>query len=360
MSQHIAIKCTYNNADEGLLVGFNGTCSEEIIKLNIENGRIWCSQNDCKCKKYYNNGFKGDRPKDPCYESRLFKDWKYGAGWYHTGKRKGTPIHFLNVEKGKIALLTTRFPNDNEIDRKIIGFFKIDEITNNSGEETILIGDKRLSVRLSLEEAKELYFWDYYSTSGGARWGHGLNRYLNDNLIVRILVDLQQTLRDENVKSIVNEIISNNFSTVPVLPALGPRNERSGNRRERIAKIRKYGSGGEGENHKNLKEWIAQNPNEIGLTNVKKVDIEYSFLSGDRADIVFKLSGNKYVVVEIETIDPLPGCYQALKYRTLKCAELGLDINSLNVEGFVVAWLIPEDVRNFCNKYGIRFIEKKI
>jgi hypothetical protein len=123
---------------------------------------------------------------------------------------------------------------------------------------------------------------------------------------------------------------------------------------------RKYGPGGEGNVHKELKDWVAQNPIEIGLINVKKTEIEYAFASGDCADIVFELDGNKYVVVEIETREPSPGSLQALKYRVLKCAELGLDIKSPNVEAILVAWSIPKEVRNFCTKYGIRYVEKRL
>lgn len=123
---------------------------------------------------------------------------------------------------------------------------------------------------------------------------------------------------------------------------------------------RKYGSGGEGEGHRKLKEWIAENPTELGLANIKEIIKEYGFVSGDAADIVFELDGNKWVIVEVETLDPNPGGYQALKYRVLKCAELGLDITSPNVEGVLVAWSIPEEVKIFCNKYGIRFFEKKL
>lgn len=121
-----------------------------------------------------------------------------------------------------------------------------------------------------------------------------------------------------------------------------------------------YGSGGEGDDHKKLKEWVAQNPTRIGITNVKKTKIEYRFASEDIADIVFELDGGSYIVVEIETFNPYPGCHQALKYRVLKCAELGLDIKSSNVEALLVAWTIPEEVKKFCNKYGISFVEKKL
>jgi len=360
MKQHVAIKCTYNNGDEGIFVGFSGTCSEDIIKWNIESGRVWCSQKDCECRKYYENGFKGNRPIDPCYESVLFRDWQYGAGWYHTGSRAGTPIHLSTVGKGKIAILTTRFPGDEEIDRKIIGFFKIGEITNKPGQETMLIADRSFAIRLPMEEAKELFFWDYYSTRGGAVWGTGLVRYLNDTQIIQILADLKKTIRDEKAKKMIEDLFEKDFPKVSLQPASGPRIKKSGSRVRRDVMSRKYGSAGEGKEHKELKEWVAQHPESIGLSNVEKMEVEYIFLSGDVADIVFRLPGNRYVVVEIETLDPLPGCHQALKYKVLKCAELGLDIKSSDVGAILVAQSASQDVKDFCIKYGIHFVQMKL
>jgi hypothetical protein len=119
--------------------------------------------------------------------------------------------------------------------------------------------------------------------------------------------------------------------------------------------VRKYGPGGEGAEHKKLKRFIAENPDSIGLKDVEETKLEYIFPSEDVADIVFRLSGNRYAVVEIETTNPLPGCFQALKYKILKCAELGLSITSSDVEAIMVAWLIPDDVKNFCLKYNVRF-----
>ncbi|MDH5482897.1 MAG: hypothetical protein OEY22_08470 [Candidatus Bathyarchaeota archaeon] len=119
--------------------------------------------------------------------------------------------------------------------------------------------------------------------------------------------------------------------------------------------VRKYGPGGEGAEHKKLKRFIAENPGSIGLKGVEETKLEYIFPSGDVADIVFNLSGNRYAVVEIETTNPLPGCFQALKYKILKCAELGLPITSSHVEAIMIAWLIPDYIKNFCRKYSVEF-----
>lgn len=119
------------------------------------------------------------------------------------------------------------------------------------------------------------------------------------------------------------------------------------------SRIRKHDMGGEGPEHKELKDCIAKKPALLGLRDVKNTKIEYEFPSGDCADIVFELENNRYVVVEIETTDALPGCYQALKYKILKCAELGLPVTSARVKAKVVAWDFEPFVEEFCSRYGI-------
>jgi hypothetical protein len=358
---HIAFKCTYNNGGEGIYVGFQGACSEDIIKWNIEQGRVWCSQDDCECKKYYIRGFKENKPIDPCYESVLFKKWEYGAGYYHTGIRKGTPIHISNVEEGDIVILTTRFPNDAEIDRKIIGLFKIAKIENKP--ETILIADKKYRIKLTTDIAKELYFWDYYSTrEGNVSWRTGLFRYLNDIQVGQVLRDIMTVAKDDTTKILAKELFSEIQSKiVGHIPQLSGDRLKKGKIHSvrRILVNRKYGPKGESEAHKKLKEWIAIHPEYLGLKNVKKVEIEeHVFPSRDLPDIVF-IYDNKYAVVEIETTDPLLGAYQSLKYKVLLCAERSLSIDSELVKSFLVAYIIPDQVKDFCQKYGIETKVKK-
>ena len=124
--------------------------------------------------------------------------------------------------------------------------------------------------------------------------------------------------------------------------------------------LKKYGSGGEGSEHKHLKEWIAQNPQFLGINNPRVTKPEHRFLSGDAVDILFELSDGTDIVVEIETGMPMPGCHQIIKYRALRCAEKGYDLMSSKVRGVIVAWIIPDDVRKFCDKYNIKCSEKKL
>jgi len=131
-------------------------------------------------------------------------------------------------------------------------------------------------------------------------------------------------------------------------------------RRAAVAQVRKYGVGGEGKAHKELKEWIAKHPDVLGLTDVVSSTVEHPFISGDAADIVFGLRSGAYAVVEIETTTPLPGAHQAIKYRALLCAEKQLPLGSSKVRSILVAWAIPPNVRRFCADYAIDFQEYEI
>lgn len=124
---------------------------------------------------------------------------------------------------------------------------------------------------------------------------------------------------------------------------------------------RKYGPGGEGPEHRALKEWCAQNPQALGLNDVvsSATKQEYVFQkTGGRVDVLFELTGGRYVVLEVETDIAEPRAYQALKYRVLMCAEKRLPITSENVEGLLVAWRVPPRVRQFCDEYDLRLVEK--
>lgn len=217
MGSHIAVKCTYCDGDEGEFVGFNGTCSDLVIAWNIRmKHRVWCSDDDCNCKKYYDRGFRGPRPVDACYESALFRDWKYCGGFHHSGKSPGKPIYH-DVSEGNIAVLTTRFRReDTEDRRRIVGFFKIAKVDYPDGGQW-LWADKHFRVRLRMEEARELLFWDYYSNQAGKEdkvWITGLTRYLSAEQTADILRSLKETLHDEKRRDIVANLLRRDFQSV--------------------------------------------------------------------------------------------------------------------------------------------------
>ena len=364
--KNIAFKCTYNNGNEGVYVGFEGACSDEIIKNNIVNSRAWCNNEDCDCKHYYDRGFKGARPKYPCYESCLFIDWEYGAGWDHNGVRGNVHRRILGTDEGKIAIITTRFPGDSEADRKIVGLYRIGNVSTEEGAESMVSADDEFRIRFPAEEVNELFFWDFYKNenSNNCTWSQGLFRYMTDLKVAQILLAVRKTINSETEKIKIDKLfkeVQNQLGVNSIPEPQGARKKNYNNRTNIITMNRKYGSCGEGIEHKRLKEWIAKHPEALELFDVSKVEVEqHRFLSGDLPDIVFSFGKEMYAVIEIETIDPFPGAFQALKYKSLMCAEVGVPITSDKVRAFLVAWKIPEEVKKFCIKYGIEAIIRKI
>jgi hypothetical protein len=286
-------------------------------------------------------------------------EWRYGSGTKHSGPNEGKPIHMRQVEEGKFAVLTTRFPGEREEKRRIIGLFQIGSVDET--RETMIYAAEKGRIRLPIEEARELYFWAYYSNQyGGPSWKTHLFRYLEDSQVHRILTDLVATVREEETRSQVKYLLKNSFRKSEIPPATGPMKHKSAERQKTMHKTRKYGSGGEGEKHKELKLWIACHPEFLGSNDVTNVEVEHTYLSGDSADLVISHNDGKYTVVEVETTDPMPGAHQAIKYRSLLCAEKMLELGTERVRAVLVAWSIPDEVRNFCNKYGIEVKEIRL
>ncbi len=220
----VAFKCTYNNGGEGEFVGFSDTCSTVNMERNVRSARVWCSDKDCQCRQFI-DGMRKDKPKDPCYESKLFREWHFAAGEHHLGEKRGMPIHMQagKVKAGEFAILTARFPNEpDESQRRIIGVFQIGEVKDVPNSETMLIASPKGRIRLRMVEAKELFFWEYYTTaSTQPDWRTGLFRYLDDTQAHRILVDTVAIIQDSDRKAIVNDLIAQAFGRNSAPPALG-------------------------------------------------------------------------------------------------------------------------------------------
>ncbi len=120
----------------------------------------------------------------------------------------------------------------------------------------------------------------------------------------------------------------------------------------------KYGSGGEGAEHRELKEWIAKNPAATGI-GWPPGKLEAPLESGDRVDILFGAEKGRCAVIEIEThaSGARQGAFQAVKYRAVLCAERALPLDDPRVRAILVAWKVPPEVRMFCEKYAIEWRE---
>lgn len=83
---------------------------------------------------------------------------------------------------------------------------------------------------------------------------------------------------------------------------------------------------GESEAHKELKSYIAKNPQSLNINDVIIAENEFILLSGDRLDVYFKLNDNTRIAVEVKSKissddDILRGIYQCVKYNEILKAE---------------------------------------
>jgi len=91
-------------------------------------------------------------------------------------------------------------------------------------------------------------------------------------------------------------------------------------------RTRTGGDGGEGHNHRTLREWVKEHPACVD-PHLRDVDAktEYPLLSGDRVDVVYRTEG-EVVAIEVKSRDSnwpdlQRGIYQCVKYRAVMDAQ---------------------------------------
>ena len=135
-------------------------------------------------------------------------------------------------------------------------------------------------------------------------------------------LDVKRALVDaENAKAVEYK----HWDAVLQLLCLKPSTVNSYKDEESIRSGCFYG-GGEGAQHKALKEYIYAHPELVGIRNVVKRDTEFILLSGDRLDVYFEQKDGSRIAVEVKSKistddDILRGIYQCVKYKAILDAE---------------------------------------
>ena len=189
-----AFKLNYCNGGKTVArFGFDGVCSEAVIRYNIEKEhRVWCSNERCDCRRFfdgkisYQTLLKTRKGNDfPCYESIALRDWKAHAG----ASAKGDPRTIRGAVVNKLGVFTTVPPNEKE--RFIFGAFMMQRISEGDSDHIgVVLGNREYCLELTPKEARKVRFWDYYKNPNhpeNHQWGSGLVRYFDDDTAVRIL-----------------------------------------------------------------------------------------------------------------------------------------------------------------------------
>lgn len=217
---NIAFKCNFcDGGHSEKQVGFNGVCSDNIIRNNIElEKRTWCNSEDCACGLYLKGEITRFELEDVCnnggfvcYESQMLRDWKALAGIVQTGKKKGQPMKLNGVQNNSLCVLTTRDPNAREHDRYIFGIFLVDETyEGNNQDEGYVTTKSKYRIKLSPKEAHKMLFWNYHANDNQPEvpaWSSGLHRYFEDEQAVQILQDIAKLKQGTREEELANEFL---------------------------------------------------------------------------------------------------------------------------------------------------------
>jgi hypothetical protein len=103
-----------------------------------------------------------------------------------------------------------------------------------------------------------------------------------------------------------------------------------------VADAATFHPGGEGQDHRRLKEFIAANPQIVGLPAGLKAMLEYPLPSGDCVDVLFQ-NGDAWIAVEVKgrhspEADVARGIFQCIKYQAV-------------VEAYQTSQELPPDAR---------------
>jgi hypothetical protein len=109
---------------------------------------------------------------------------------------------------------------------------------------------------------------------------------------------------------------------------------------------------------RSLVEFIAENPQVLGLRTWRSGVIDHAFLTGDLCDILFDRDGLPVIAVAatLHRGSQVRGIYRLVKLRALLEAEKGHG-ESLAVQCYLAAPEFPADIRSYASRFKVTCVE---
>lgn len=133
-----------------------------------------------------------------------------------------------------------------------------------------------------------------------------------------------------------------------------------------IAQVAASRAGGESEDHKRLKLYVAEHPESVGLdADVDPGEIEHPLPSGDTIDVLFQ-DGDDWVAVEVKSslsnnLDIVRGLFQCVKYRAVIEAVQAIQNLDQNARAILVLeGTLPTDLIGVKNTLAVDVVEKVV
>lgn len=131
----------------------------------------------------------------------VFTDWKVSTGKIQGGKNKGEPNRPARLSLNSAGLLTERNSEEPEKDRRILGFYMVNETFFDDGSKDGMIpAHKEYRMKLTEQEAEKMLFWNYYMNKNYPErmsWNSGKYRYFDNIWLAQILQDVIAIKVDE-------------------------------------------------------------------------------------------------------------------------------------------------------------------
>ena len=126
-----------------------------------------------------------------------------------------------------------------------------------------------------------------------------------------------------------------------------------------------FGSGGEGEEHKSIKEFIVSHPSTVNKNwKVIQSSTEELLPSGDRLDVFFVLKDDRHVAIEVKPStssddDVTRGIFRCIKYKAVMDAARALDNGQYDTETMlIIAGSMSDANRLPANDLHVHYIEQ--
>ena len=131
---------------------------------------------------------------------------------------------------------------------------------------------------------------------------------------------------------------------------------------QELEAISVHGGGGEGKEHKAIKEYVYKHPESLGITGVIRNETEHPLPSGDRLDVYFETSDCRYAIEVKPSISPdddiTRGIFQCVKYKAILEAMRKVEYGRYAISTLLIfAGAISDRNKQLAEVLGIKYIE---
>ena len=142
----------------------------------------------------------------------IFTDWQVSTGTIQSGKNEGQPNKVARLRPNSAVLLTVRASDEEEVNRKIIGLYMVNEtFSGELNDEGMITAHENYRITLTKEESDKMLFWNYYINKNyphRTTWNSGRYRYYDNVMTAQILTDLISLKTDENEKELAERFLA--------------------------------------------------------------------------------------------------------------------------------------------------------